>query len=153
MSTFFIDSEFDGFGGRLLSMALVPLDRAAESLYLQVNDAHEVQDDWVRANVVPLIDLPLPDTVIRHRVARSEFSSVIGHYLSGLLRPHIVADWPDDIRYFCEALITGPGTMIKMPGFTTQLVRVDAYPTDLAGAVQHHAYWDAAALREILTNA
>ena len=61
----------------------------------------------------------------------------------------IIADWPDDIRYFCQAIITAPGQMVNIPRLTFELARVDAYPSQLAGAVQHNALWDARALRAL----
>ena len=37
------------------------------------------------------------------------------------------------------------------PGFSASCVRVDAYPTDLPGAVRHNAWWDAMALKHLLS--
>lgn len=65
---------------------------------------------------------------------------------TALHSPTLFADWPDDIRYFCQALITAPGEMVNIPRLTFHIVRVDAYPTTLEGAVQHNALWDARAL-------
>ena len=62
----------------------------------------------------------------------------------------IYTDWPDDVAYICKALITGPGKMINIPSIRFEVVRVDAYPTQLRDAVQHNAYWDAQALRTLL---
>lgn len=66
--------------------------------------------------------------------------------------PVVISDWPDDIRYFCELLITGPGQMIALPGVRFEVRRVDAYPTTLEGAVQHNALWDACALQAALAS-
>jgi len=78
-----------------------------------------------------------------------EGARIIQKFLSGDDRPIIVTDWPDDIKYFCQAIITGPGMMINIPRLSFEMVRVDAYPSVLEkyGAVQHNAYWDAMALR------
>ncbi len=149
---FFIDCEFDGFGGKLLSMALVPEKRSEQNLYLLATDARDVNDDWVRANVVPLYRAKQPKNTSYFILDRSEFGRAVQAYLHGEIMPHIVADWPDDLKYFCESLITGPGKMVSIPSFSAQLVRVDAYPTTVVGAIQHHALWDAIALREALTN-
>ena len=40
--------------------------------------------------------------------------------------------------------------MVAIPRMTFEIVRVDAYPTSLEGAVQHNAFWDALALRQRL---
>lgn len=38
-----------------------------------------------------------------------------------------------------------------MPPLRFEVSNLDAYPTDLPGAVQHNAWWDAMALRHLLT--
>ena len=48
-------------------------------------------------------------------------------------------------------MLTGPGTMIDIPCVTFEVHRVDAYPTDLPGAIRHNAWWDAKALQRKLT--
>ena len=58
----------------------------------------------------------------------------------------IIADWPDDIKYFCELMITAPGYMIStIPKMTFTLDRtlngVSEFP--------HHAYYDALANMEL----
>lgn len=152
---FFLDCEFDGFGGKLLSLALAPRDRASDSLYLLASDASDVQDEWVRQNVVPFYKTELPQPAQFFEIGRAAFGPAISSYLSEFSggMPHIVVDWPDDLRYFCESLIVSPGQMVGLPAFSSQLVRVDAYPTTLPNAVQHNALWDALALREVLTGA
>jgi hypothetical protein len=44
-----------------------------------------------------------------------------------------------------------PGMMINIPRLSFEMFREDAYPTTLEGAVQHNAWWDAMALRELLS--
>src|SRR5690606_22156041 len=79
-----------------------------------------------------------------------EFGKAIAMFLHGDPLPLVISDWPDDICYFCQALITGPGQIVSLPGVPFQMVRVNAYPTALPGAVQHSALWDARVLREAL---
>ncbi len=140
---YFIDCEFDGFGGPLLSMALVRED--GESRYWIL--PYGRLTPWVADNVAPHLRLMGQEWA---DVQPEDLPGEIHGFLRYDPKPHIIADWPDDIKYFCQALITGPGTMVAIPGFTTQVVRVDAYPTTLAGAVQHNALWDALALKEAL---
>jgi len=67
--------------------------------------------------------------------------------------PYIIADWPDDIRYFCQTVITGPGEMpAALARLQFDMVRVDPYEAGSAppGAVRHNAWWDAVALRDHL---
>lgn len=154
---YYLDTEFDGFGGRLLSLALVREDGAS---FYAVTSAH-ANDPWVQKNVVPIMyDVPhergiqgwYSDREDRGFKFHMTLGEDIAEFLKGDPRPHVVADWPDDIRYLCHELITGPGEMVSIPAITFEVARVDAYPTELAGAVQHNAWWDAMALREKLRN-
>ena len=63
---------------------------------------------------------------------------------------NVNADWPTDFQHLLPMLHDDMGHMIDMPSFTCSVERVDAYPTELKGAVQHNALWDARALRHRL---
>jgi hypothetical protein len=152
---FTIDTEFNGFGGELLSLALVPWDDYYPSLYLRVPDHHhpggEGLEPWVSKNVWPYI---ASAPVLADIAAVPAWASTITQYLSargGV--PYIIADWPDDIRYFCQTVITGPGEMpAALARLQFDMVRVDPYEAGSAppGAVRHNAWWDAVALRDHL---
>lgn len=147
---YFLDVEFNAFEGELLSLALIRQD--GESLYL-VHPTDRMTTDpdpWVLKNVIPLLFSVPSDVKIVH-IERSNWAGEIAGFLRGDPRPYIVTDWPDDIAYFCKAIITAPGFMAAIPSLRFEMVRVDAYPTELPGAVQHNAWWDAAALRHLLT--
>jgi len=132
----FLDTEFNGFGGRLMSMALVPEDANQHSFYCELEMKDQLHP-WVKENVVPHMIL-VPST-------RSQFQASLSSYLLQFREITIVADWPDDIRYFCESLITGPGERISMP-------TVIKFELDLSieyeSAVPHNALHDAIAIRE-----
>lgn len=148
---YYIDCEFDGRGGQLLSMALV--SETEKSMYA-VRDYAAVRDPWVAANVCPYLFAAPHDRIsgpIIYGASPADLSLALQAFFKGDDHPLVVADWPDDIKYLCEALITGPGTMIDVPGMKFSVKRVDAYPTTLPGAIQHNAWWDATALRHLLT--
>lgn len=136
----FLDTEFNGFGGELMSMALVPEDTSLPEFYEELEYRGQLEP-WVRENVVPHMFLtPL---------SRTEFQLSLSSYLLKLDFHHgpitIVADWPDDIRYFCEALITGPGERITVPtniGFELDL------NIHYTSEVPHNALHDARGIRE-----
>lgn len=152
---YFLDTEFNGFGGELISLALVRED--GKSLYL-IYPELKWYDFWVQENVLPILrNVPFVGVGMTPRLSVNDVHkleykwqghSLIQEFLHGDPHPVIVTDWPDDIRYFCQAIITGPGSMINIPQLSFDMVRVDAYPTTLEGAVQHNAWWDAMALRE-----
>lgn len=147
---YFLDTEFNGFGGELISLALVRED--GDSLYLVYPEPFDRYDLWVQKNVMPILwSIPSPLPGMAHKLnLRKDGGALIQEFLHNDPNPLIITDWPDDIKYFCQELITGPGTMINIPQLSFQMVRVDAYPTTLEGAVQHNAWWDAMALREKL---
>lgn len=150
---YYLDCEFDGFGGQLLSLALVRED--LESLYLVYPQPAKYKDQWVEENVAPILwDIPSPMPGMAYKVkTRLEAGVKIANFLSpdyfnqGISEtPHIIADWPEDIAYFCQSLLIRPGYMAPIDTFTTELKRIDAYPSKLEDAVRHNAYWDAKAL-------
>jgi len=130
-------------GGQLISLALVPHDGGRE-LYLSTPCADAVP--WVKENVLPIIRVTGAEPI---EVVPDMIGDCIAGYLHRDINPTIIADWPDDISYFCEAIVTGPGKMVNIPRLVFELARVDAYPSRLAGAVQHNALWDARALRAL----
>lgn len=140
---YFLDTEFDGFGGQLISLALA--SDGGPLLYLATECTNPTE--WVKDNVMPIISVA---GAIPRTVAPDQFGRLIADFLREDPNPVIVADWPDDIRYFCAALITGPGQMVNIPRLSFEMVRVDSYPTSLPGAIQHNALWDAMALRHKL---
>lgn len=146
---YYLDTEFNGFGGDLLSLALVREDNF--SLYL-VYDFHGEYHPWVKENVVPILwNIPdKPYGIITSVDNINQGAVAIQHYLQHDNEPLIITDWPDDVRYFCQAIIVGPGRMVNIPQVDFAIRRVDAYPTVLENAVQHNALWDAYALKTLL---
>lgn len=147
---YFLDTEFNGHGGELISLALVRDD--LHSLYFTINEGRQGKTyiPWVRSNVIPVLNSVPPLLGFSVRGNHATLATTIADYLKDDSDPLIVTDWPDDIRYFCGAVITAPGEMVNIPRLKFEMVRVDSYPTRLADAVQHNAWWDALALRQKL---
>lgn len=143
-----IDFEFDGYKGKLISMALVREDLV--SMYVGFKDTVAgITDEWVANNVIPVLDsAPIP---IRWRTNK-EVQEDLEKFFKGDNHINIITDWPDDVSYFSQLLLTGPGTMINIPGIKFEVRRIDAYPTRLKDAVQHNALWDAQALMYKITH-
>ena len=145
---YYLDCEFDGLDGKLLSMGIV--SETGKSLYAVMNIL--IGNPWVADNVFPLL-FHVPIDRIDHMcfgATPEQLSALLESYFKNDLWVHVIADWPDDLKYLNQALITGPGTMIDIPGIKMSVRRVDAYPTTLKGAVQHNAWWDAMALWTLL---
>jgi len=146
---FYIDCEFDGHGGQLLSMAAVRED--GPSIYLCIPDQPEALEPWVAEHVWPLVHLRLP--IGRTVVYREDFGHFLKSFIWPCQHPVIIADSPVDIGRFCSVISTrddGGWLPSGYPRLTFEVHNVDCYPTDLPGAVQHNAWWDAMALRHRL---
>lgn len=145
---YFLDTEFNEFGGELISLALVRED--GESIYLVYPELPEY-GEWVEEHVVPFIwSIPSPLPGMAYKLeSHEEGARRIAAFFGDDPQPVIVTDWPDDIKYFCQAIMVGPGMMVGLDNIVFHMVRCDAYPTTLEDAVQHNAWWDAKALREL----
>jgi len=132
----YIDCEFNGFGGELISMALV--DNRGNQFY-EVMNIEDDYDDWVLAHVVPILG---KDAVTPQDFQKKLEKFLVNYSLGGFT---LIADWPDDIKYFCEALITSPGRMMAIPGFTAVL---DRSIGSGASKIPHNALADAIAIRD-----
>ena len=141
---YFLDTEFNGFGGALLSLALVPEDGGEFYATLACDDPLH---PWVERNVMPYMDT-VPVGLISERLSRGDAAIALSHYLAIDPQPLILADWPEDIAQFCNLLMTGPGEMVPVPRTTFQLVPLAGFSTAANSAVPHNALHDARALRE-----
>ncbi len=149
---YYIDCEFDGHNGPLLSMAIIPEHPNGVSVHITVNDAPPPSDPWVAENVMSVMSHH--DADLLWELPTNDVGDAIRHVLEHDTAPVIIADSPVDIGRFCEALSTGPDggwQSSEYPRITFEVHNVDCYPTKLVGAVQHNAWWDAMALREKLS--
>lgn len=130
-----IDCEFNGFRGDLLSLALVSEDGSEfyETLALPEGKSY---DPWVAENVVPHLN--------RDPISKEEFQQKLRNFILKWDSVHIIADWPDDIKYFCESLITGPGEAINTPLNLT--MQIDRELNSARSAIPHNALEDARAI-------
>jgi hypothetical protein len=141
---YFLDTEYNGWSGALLSLALVPEE--GDELYLTL-DWEGTLEDWVERNVVPYLDM-VPEPLVSPRMSRSDAARTVAHYLAGDPDPVIVADWPEDIAQFNTLLVTGPGIMAEVPSITFQFVSLVGFSTAANSKVPHNALHDARALRD-----
>lgn len=129
-----MDCEFNGFKGKLISMALVAENGQEWYEVIPCDDPVE----WVAENVVPILNRePLKNM--------RELTSSLFQFLHQFKAVHIVTDWPEDIQHFCEALITGPGERISTPPLTMEVLRIDA-----KSEIPHNALADARGIRDYL---
>ena len=131
-----IDCEFNEFGGDLISMALVADD--GQEFYEVIElENDEKYGSWVYTNVVPWLN--------KDPIDKQMFQQKLWQFVNQWDEVHIVADWPDDIKYFCMSLITGPGMSMNTPLKLT--MQIDRELTTESSAILHNALEDARAIK------
>ncbi len=141
---YFLDTEYDGIGGALLSLALVADE--GDELYLTFK-TDEPLVEWVQQHVVPHLD-HVPEQLAWPRLSRGDAADALEHFLRHDEQVEIVADWPEDVAQFCNLMITGPGDMIDVRHITFRLLPLSNFSTAENSAVPHNALHDARALRD-----
>jgi hypothetical protein len=141
---YFLDTEYNGIGGALLSLALVPDD--GDELYLTFK-TDEAIVEWVERHVVPYLDT-VPEQLSCPRLTRKDAAHALERYLRHDEEPLIFADWPEDIAQFCNLMITGEGDMVEIRDATFRLVPMTNFSTAANSKVPHNALHDARALRD-----
>ncbi|WP_260483294.1 hypothetical protein [Sphingomicrobium flavum] len=146
---YFCDTEYDGFGGKLLSLALVPED-GGEELYVRL-DVDLITDPWVERHVVPYLDT-VPEALREKPMRREDAAHALAAFLAHDDEPVICADWPEDLAQISMLLITGPGRMVSVPPLTLKLLDLSGFSTAANSEVPHNALHDARALRDHVIN-
>jgi hypothetical protein len=156
---YYLDTEFNSFGGSLISLGIVRHDDPNDCLYLVVPAAdiermtfEEGMDPWIERNIIPVL-WDLPPNVGPIIIPVHEWGQHIADFIYRENEiTQIIVDWPADAMDFCKLLMAGPGLAVAMPNQThiTILRHIDVYPTSVVGAVQHNALWDALAIRQLL---
>jgi hypothetical protein len=131
----FIDCEFNGWRGELISMALV--SQCGKEFYKAMMPT-KIIDPWVAEHVMPVIAAPF--------VEESQFAAALEEYLDQFNSIQLFADWPNDISYFFDCLVTGPGTRMKTPPLAAH---VRDWLHSKGSKLPHNALEDARAIREV----
>ena len=129
-----LDTEFNGWEGELISMGITSED--GKEFYEVLECSNPVA--WVKENVVPLL--------LKDSISRGLFTKKLEQYLSQWDRVEVIADWPRDLELFYSSLLVGNGWMINVPKqFSTKLVR----GLDTHSLLPHNAIEDARALKAV----
>ncbi|MBN8831473.1 MAG: 3'-5' exoribonuclease [Sphingomonadales bacterium] len=141
---YFLDTEFNGFGGALLSLALVP-EYGDEEFYVSLPPPDKL-NPWAEQHVMPY--MRFVPVGLDYQLSREHASQHLEAYLAGDTDPIIVADWPDDLAHFCQLMLTGPGQMIDHTGLRLELINGAGFSAAANSKVPHNALHDARALRD-----
>lgn len=130
----YLDCEFNGFGGELLSLGMVRED--GHEFYEVVSlSGHTIIDPWVADNVVPHLGQP----GIQMGALRTKLVS----FLRVSDPVTIVVDWPSDAMYLCQILLGADHTQTVNIPMSIEIVDIDG---DLGSALPHNALSDARAI-------
>lgn len=137
----YLDTEFDGHGGALISMALAADD--GPHWYGVWGTEYHVREPWVRENVLPKIEA-MPRTVRSSSDDLVRFS--LKEYLLARSGATIWADWPDDFAHLMRCM-SGPfySDSFMIPCTMQLIVTPDGEPKP---EHPHNALSDAIALRD-----
>lgn len=141
----FIDCEFDGHNGKLMSIAAVT--RFGDEIYIICEDHGNPQDPWVTENVLPHITSHNCNNT--HFVPENKVGGLLRTWLDQFERIEVIADSPVDIARFCNAITTNNNGGYYPKSFKQiyfKVYNIEAYPTKISDAVQHNAWHDARAL-------
>ena len=144
---YFLDTEFNGFGGALISLALVP--EHGDHEYYAVLELPGEPHGWVQRNVLPYLR-SVPQGFHSEPVSREEAAAELARYLAADRDPVIVADWPEDIAQFCMLLVTGPGEIVAVGSMRFEFVASPGFSTAMNSKVPHNALPAAGALRDFV---
>lgn len=134
----YLDTEFNGFGGSLISMGIVS-DLGHE--WYEVSDIPVSIEPWVFENVVPLLG--------KEPIGEDAFKRSLHLFLKKFSKPVIHVDWYTDAVMFFECMMGKDHS--ETLNFSCSVVLhsdLHDYP-DFAG--RHNALEDAKALKEMLT--
>ena len=134
---YYLDAEFNGFGGALISIALVPESEDAPSFYGAVDCRNPTP--WVAAHVIPKLGV-VP-------ISYAALQGAFADYLAADTEPVLVADWPEDIVHAARLLVTDDGRRLILSAVRFELAEVVNFSTAELSHVPHNAWHDAVALR------
>jgi hypothetical protein len=137
MTTLFLDTEFNGLHGELISLALVS-ERADDPLFYEVLCIPESPKPFVAEHVLPKLE--------KEPCAPTLFRSTLVRYLRAFDYVVIVADWPADFEHLCRQLTTYSADSSYVTPVELQLNLVNT-PL-LKPENPHNALSDARALRD-----
>lgn len=132
---YFLDTEFNEFGGELISLGLV--SASGKELYFEL-DTPITWRPWVEQHVKPLLTGPK----VGREVAQKTLAA---YFITDASTPVIICDWPADIAHFCSLLDLGFGKRLGVNRweFILQDINSTTKPD-----TPHHALSDARALRK-----
>jgi hypothetical protein len=137
---YFLDTEFNGFCGDLIALALVPEDEGLPPFYAAL--ACPKPTPWVAEHILPVLNV--------EPVSRDALGRGLAAYLGDDPEPLLFADWPEDIAHAAMMLVAGPGRRYPIDRIRFELCDAFGFDGAALSAVPHNALHDATALRAFI---
>lgn len=136
----YIDTEFNGFGGELISMAIAAEDGKE---WYGVLTVPSKQNAWVSQHVIPFLAI---ENYTGLPMGVSGFVNSFERFIIQYNGAEVIADWPADLEHFCYMMTyAGEKAGFRIPiECTMQLIRSG----NLEPEIPHNALSDARALRD-----
>lgn len=131
----FCDAEFDVPTRTLISLAIVSEDGNRE--FYEVLDYSKIEDDWVKKNVIPILQ--------KEPISWEEFQDRLAKFCGQFAGMEVIVNHPNDVIYFCDALMGEKGKWIKIQPLTFV---IDDALSGKGSKLLHNALFDARATRE-----
>lgn len=132
MTRLYLDTEFNGFGGELISLALY--DPSDDRVFYQVADyPNAAIDPFVREHVIPKLD--------KQPIGMAAFKEKLREFLAGYTWPVIIADWPADLVHLFNSIMVEGHWDVDIP-LQAHLINSGKFES----ANPHNALADAIAL-------
>ncbi len=144
MRRLYLDCEFNGYGGNLISIALVDGSDTSLAFYYGLRSVGQ-QAEWVEKNVLPVLDASfMPFTPVTHdRLCSLAVAFLRNVASSGWVE--VVADHPADFAHLNQ-LLDGWSAQNEFKDLPFQLRTLLVHSGELDSAVPHNALEDALAL-------
>jgi hypothetical protein len=140
MTAIYLDTEFNGFHGSLISLALY--DAAAltgtpeaECCWYEVAEIPANPHPFVAQHVIPVLH--------KEPIGMEAFTASLREFLNARQDCLIVADWPEDFIHLCARLIAPEGWSINLRCLMELVVTPPGQPIP---RIPHNALEDARAL-------
>jgi hypothetical protein len=139
MTKLYLDTEFNGFGGKLISLALVPWpSKSAVGNWYECMESADPYEPWVAENVIPILGKP--------PISKNEFRASFVKFVQWFDCPEIIADWHTDVMHFCQ-LLEGDSFQESVP-FGGKFTIIQTPEGEPKPSIPHNALSDAQALME-----
>jgi hypothetical protein len=131
----YLDTEFNGFGGQLISLALV--SPTGDDFYA-VCPKPTLVHPWVAEHVMPHLRL---QPITWHR-----FRNELADYLRRHNHAEVYADWPEDFVHLMQMICSEGGHAVNVQLSLHLIDTPDLSPCFTGSMVRHNAHDDATAM-------